>query len=66
MLGGEERVIELLENESRKQLREPLLHGEGNKGATQKSLFTNFFCQPSVLGKDLYTIEKFGLVQYVS
>ncbi|RWR79483.1 protein LAZ1 2 isoform X1 [Cinnamomum micranthum f. kanehirae] len=64
-LGGEERVRELLENESRKQLTEPLLHGEGNKGALQETSFTNFFCQPSVLGKDLYTIVMFGLVQYM-
>ena len=66
MLGGEERVRELLENESRKQLTEPLLRGEASKGVLQETSFTNFFCQPSVLGKDLYTIVKFGLVQYVS
>lgn len=64
-LGGEVKVIELLENESKKRLSEPLLQGDGNKGASQRSSFTNFFCQPNVMGKDLYTIEKFGLVQYM-
>ncbi|XP_058073668.1 protein LAZ1 homolog 2 isoform X2 [Magnolia sinica] len=64
-LGGEHRVIELLEDESRKQLSEPLLQDEGNKGAVQRSSFIHFFLWPSVLGKAVYTIEKFGLVQYM-
>ncbi|XP_010261796.1 PREDICTED: protein LAZ1 homolog 2 isoform X2 [Nelumbo nucifera] len=62
-LGGEERVITLLETESRKKLTKPLL--EDKKQAVQKRSFLNFFIRPSVLGKDLYTVEKFGLVQYM-
>ncbi|PPD97411.1 hypothetical protein GOBAR_DD05561 [Gossypium barbadense] len=71
--GGETRVIQLLENESRKRLGKLLLErGEGEGGGEeeeeeeihQKS-FCNFFFRPYLLGKDLLTIEKFGLVQYM-
>lgn len=65
-IGGERRVKELLENKHRKQLGKPLLEQEEeNQGAEQRS-FSNFFFRPCVLGKDLLSIEKFGLVQYVS
>ena len=63
MVGGERRVIELLENKSRKQLGEPLLEGAD---VVQQRSFCNFFFRPFTLGKDLLAIEKFGLVQYVS
>ena len=66
MVGGEERVIELLEDESRKLLSKPLLEEEGEKPKLHKRTCRNFFLQPCLLGKDLLTIEKFGLVQYVS
>lgn len=66
MVGGESRVIELLENKSRKQLGEPLLEGEDENCTVQDRSFSNFFFQPRTLGKDLLAIEKFGLVQYVS
>lgn len=36
-----------------------------NRGEEQRS-YINFFFRPCVLGKDLLSIEKFGLVQYVS
>lgn len=65
MLGGEERVIELLENELRKLLSKPLL-GEDEKQCLQQKSLWNFFMRPCVLGKDLLKIETFGLVQYVS
>ncbi|XP_052200538.1 protein LAZ1 homolog 2 [Diospyros lotus] len=64
-LGGERRVIELLEDESRKLLSKPLLEEEGEKSNLHTRACGNFFLQPSVLGKDLLTIEKFGLVQYM-
>lgn len=66
MLGGEERVVELLEDESKKSLKKPLLEGADENPQPQQRTFWNFFCQPDVLGEDLLTIEKFGLVQYVS
>ncbi|KAK9989882.1 hypothetical protein SO802_030121 [Lithocarpus litseifolius] len=64
-LGGESRVIELLENKSQKQLGEPLLEGEDENRTVQERSFSNFFFRPCTLGKDLLAIEKFGLVQYM-
>ncbi|KAK9989866.1 hypothetical protein SO802_030105, partial [Lithocarpus litseifolius] len=64
-LGGESRVIELLENKSQKQLGEPLLEGEDENHTVQERSFSNFFFRPCTLGKDLLAIEKFGLVQYM-
>uniref|UniRef100_A0A2N9I6A4 Protein LAZ1 homolog 2 n=1 Tax=Fagus sylvatica TaxID=28930 RepID=A0A2N9I6A4_FAGSY len=65
MVGGERRVIELLENKSRKQLGEPLLEGADENQTVQQRSFCNFFFRPFTLGKDLLAIEKFGLVQYM-
>lgn len=65
VLGGERRVVELLEIESTKQLEEPLIEGEEKRSRSQRKLW-NFFLKPRVLGEHLLTIEKFGLVQYVS
>ncbi|KAF9614825.1 hypothetical protein IFM89_020748 [Coptis chinensis] len=64
-LGGEERVVRLLEDETKKQFTEPLLEGQENKVALKNRSFRYFFHQPNVMGKNLYTIVKFGLVQYV-
>ncbi|KAL4180693.1 hypothetical protein AMTRI_Chr12g233930 [Amborella trichopoda] len=64
-LGGEERVIELLEVESRKQLTKPLLEDEGKNIAAKVPRFHDFFIGPSKLGKRLYSIVKFGIVQYM-
>ncbi|KAH7656497.1 Organic solute transporter subunit alpha/Transmembrane protein 184 [Dioscorea alata] len=58
-LGGEGEVIELLENEERKNLHEKLIEKK------ERRVGHEFFCNPSVLGEDLYTIVKFGLVQYM-
>ncbi|ERM99450.1 hypothetical protein AMTR_s00131p00101830 [Amborella trichopoda] len=63
-LGGEERVIELLEVESRKQLTKPLLEDEGKNIAAKVPRFHDFFIGPSKLGKRLSSIVKFGIVQY--
>ncbi|XP_042507922.1 LOW QUALITY PROTEIN: protein LAZ1 homolog 2 [Macadamia integrifolia] len=66
-LGGEERVMELLECESRKQLSKPSVKEDKPllEQAAHKRSFLNFFLQPSALGKDLYRTVKFGLVQYM-
>lgn len=59
-------VIELLENNSRKQLGKQLLEGaDENRSVHQKS-YRNFFFQPCILGEHLLVIIKFGPVQYVS
>lgn len=64
-LGGEERVVDLLEDESRRALNEPLLEeGEGKPLSRPKS-FRNFFLQPCALGRELFSIIRFGLVQYM-
>ncbi|KAK2449821.1 hypothetical protein P8452_13540 [Trifolium repens] len=65
-LGGEGKVLELLEDESEENIKKPLLHDsdENNNGTEQRS-FCNFFWRPCRLGKDLLAIEKFGLVQYM-
>lgn len=65
-LGGERRVIELLENKLRKQLDKPLLEETDENQGEERRSYINFFFRPFVLGKDLLIIEKFGLVQYVS
>ena len=59
-------MIELLDDESKKLLSKPLLEGADEKPKSRQRTFRNFFLQPRALGKDLLTIEKFGLVQYVS
>ena len=67
MPGGESSVIELLENQSKKQpISKPLLDEAGENRIEQHKSLRNFFFRPSVIGKDLLAIEKFGLVQYVS
>ncbi|PIA27611.1 hypothetical protein AQUCO_07600053v1 [Aquilegia coerulea] len=64
-LGGEDRVERSLENETRNHLSEPFLEGQDKKQALKKRSFSYFFRQPHVIGKNLYTIVKFGLVQYM-
>ncbi|KAF3439707.1 hypothetical protein FNV43_RR17985 [Rhamnella rubrinervis] len=66
-LGGELCVVELLENESRKLINKPLLEegGQGEKHSEEHRSLRNFFFRPYILGKELLTIEKFGLVQYM-
>ncbi|KAM0953035.1 putative organic solute transporter subunit alpha/Transmembrane protein [Dioscorea sansibarensis] len=56
---GKGKVIELLENEERKNLHEKLIKKK------KRRVGHTFFCNPSVLGEDLYTIVKFGIVQYM-
>ncbi|XP_048133624.1 protein LAZ1 homolog 2-like [Rhodamnia argentea] len=64
-LGGERQVIELLQDESRKLLQRPLLDHTSASPNKKGSRVWNFIFQPSVLGEDLLTIEKFGLVRYM-
>lgn len=65
ILGGEERVIELLENAARKEISVKLLKDEDEEVQHHHSI-SDFIFRPIVFGKDLYTILKFGVVQYVS
>ncbi|KAF5176289.1 Laz1-like protein [Thalictrum thalictroides] len=64
-LGGEDIVERLLENETRKHLSEPFLGEQDENQALQRRPFPYFFRQPHAIGKNLYTIVKFGLVQYM-
>ncbi|XP_031120514.1 protein LAZ1 homolog 2 [Ipomoea triloba] len=64
-LGGERKAVELLEEESRKQTRQPLLGGEGKPKTKQTTTFYNFMFHPCAVGERMLTIEKFGLVQYM-
>ncbi|XP_074280795.1 protein LAZ1 homolog 2 [Silene latifolia] len=64
-LGGEARVLELLENESRNVLKKPLLEETDGKTKPHNNKFCNFFLKPCALGKRLFSIIKFGLVQYM-
>ncbi|PNY12473.1 transmembrane protein 184C-like protein [Trifolium pratense] len=65
-LGGEGKVVELLEDESEENIKKPLLHDSDENNGTEQRSFCNFFWHPCRLGKDLLAIEKFGLVQYVA
>ncbi|XP_065849451.1 protein LAZ1 homolog 2 [Euphorbia lathyris] len=64
-LGGETRVVELLENESQRRLNLPLLGGKNENQGVRRGSFINFFCRPKMIGRDVFTIEKFGIVQYM-
>ncbi|KHN12292.1 Transmembrane protein 184C [Glycine soja] len=64
-LGGEGKVVEVLEDESAEQLSKSLLDGSDENHGIENRSFWNFFWYPSKLGKDLLTTEKFGLVQYM-
>ncbi|KAF6138813.1 hypothetical protein GIB67_025975 [Kingdonia uniflora] len=64
ILGGEGRVVELLDKESRKHLNEPLLELD-EKQTLQRGSFISFFRRPEELGSSAYTVVKFGLVQYM-
>lgn len=64
--GGERRVVELLENQSGKLLNEALVEGEDENIRKPHWSLRDFFFRPTIIGKYLFTIVKFGLVQYVS
>lgn len=65
MLGGEGKVVELLEDEYAEHLGKSLLDGLEENHNTDDTSFCNFFWHRGKLGKDLLTIEIFGLVEYV-
>ncbi|KAL6274369.1 hypothetical protein ACE6H2_025061 [Prunus campanulata] len=65
-LGGERRVVELLENQSGKLLNKPLVEGTDENRTEPHWSLRNFFLRPCILGKHLLNIEKFGLVQYMA
>lgn len=62
LIGGELQVVELLEDQAKKEIETPLLEENRNQSKT----FRNFILHPSFLGMKLFTIIKFGLVQYVN
>ncbi|KAJ1296763.1 hypothetical protein BS78_01G327100 [Paspalum vaginatum] len=64
-LGGEQQVFRLLENRKREELSAPLLENQDKAQDHNRSRVYNFFCDPNALGESLYTIIKFGLVQYM-
>ncbi|OQU92413.1 protein LAZ1 homolog 2 isoform X2 [Sorghum bicolor] len=64
-LGGEQQVFHLLENRRRDDLSEQLLESQDKTHAHNRSRVYSFFCDPNALGENLYTIIKFGLVQYM-
>ncbi|TVU46611.1 hypothetical protein EJB05_06156 [Eragrostis curvula] len=64
-LGGERQVFQLLENRKREELSEQLLESQDKTKAHNRSRVRNFFWEPNALGEKLYTIIKFGLVQYM-
>ncbi|CAN1243337.1 Protein LAZ1 homolog 2 [Linum perenne] len=69
-LGGEARVLEILETDSQRQLVQPFLKEDDEekqgRPLRQRSSIINFFCHPCVIGRDLFNIERFGLVQYMA
>ncbi|XP_024186273.1 protein LAZ1 homolog 2 isoform X1 [Rosa chinensis] len=64
-LGGERRVVELLENQSGKILNKALVEGEDENCRKPHWSLRNFFRRPTIIGKNLLIIVKFGLVQYM-
>lgn len=58
------QVIELLEDQAKKEIEKPLLEGDTSH-QTQRKTFRNFVLHPCLVGKELFPIIKFGLVQYV-
>uniref|UniRef100_A0A0D3FJN5 Uncharacterized protein n=1 Tax=Oryza barthii TaxID=65489 RepID=A0A0D3FJN5_9ORYZ len=63
-LGGERQVFRLLENKKREELTEQLLESQDKAQVRNRSRVHIFFWDPNALGERLYTIIKFGLVQY--
>jgi hypothetical protein len=59
-------VVGLLENKRMEELSEQLLDRQEKAKDHNRSTTRNFFRDPNALGERLYTIIKFGLVQYVS
>ena len=64
-LGGERQVVGLLEKERMEELSEQLLESQEKAKYRNRSRLRDFFCDPNALGESLYTIIKFGLVQYM-
>ncbi|XP_047043238.1 protein LAZ1 homolog 2-like [Lolium rigidum] len=64
-LGGERQVVGLLENKRMEELSEQLLDRQEKAKDHKRSTTRNFFRDPNALGERLYTIIKFGLVQYM-
>ncbi|CAN1224245.1 Protein LAZ1 homolog 2 [Linum grandiflorum] len=74
-LGGEGRVLQILESDSKRQLVKPLMQEQEQDEEKQdhhvaalgrRPSMLNFFFHPCVIGSDLFDIERFGLVQYMA
>ncbi|EMS60248.1 hypothetical protein TRIUR3_11074 [Triticum urartu] len=63
--GGERQVVGLLEKERMEELSEQLLESQEKAKNRNQSRLRDFFCDPNAMGESLYTIIKFGLVQYM-
>ncbi|KAI5660768.1 hypothetical protein M9H77_20091 [Catharanthus roseus] len=64
-LGGEERTIEFMEREGRASSRTPLLDHGSERGMVKHHFPLNYILKPWKLGRRVYQIIKFGIVQYM-
>ncbi|KAK6946524.1 Organic solute transporter subunit alpha/Transmembrane protein 184 [Dillenia turbinata] len=64
-LGGEERTIEFMEREGRASSKTPLLEHGSEKGTIKHPFPMNYLFKPWRLGRWLYQVIKFGIVQYM-
>ncbi|XP_010555181.1 PREDICTED: protein LAZ1 isoform X1 [Tarenaya hassleriana] len=64
-LGGEERTIEFMERQGRMSFKTPLLDHNDDKGTIKHPFPMNYILKPWRLGRWLYQVVKFGIVQYM-
>ncbi|PIN13970.1 hypothetical protein CDL12_13412 [Handroanthus impetiginosus] len=64
-LGGEERTIEFMEREGRASLKASLLDHGSEKGTVKHPFPLNYILRPWKLGRWVYMVIKFGIVQYM-
>ncbi|XP_011085372.1 protein LAZ1 isoform X1 [Sesamum indicum] len=64
-LGGEERAIEFMEREGRASAKTPLLDHGSERGIVKHPFPLNYILKPWKLGRWVYQVIKFGIVQYM-
>ncbi|XP_060187343.1 protein LAZ1-like isoform X2 [Lycium barbarum] len=64
-LGGEERAILFMEREGRAASKMPLLEHGSEKGVVKHLFPMNYLLKPWKLGRWVYQVIKFGIVQYM-
>ncbi|KAL0291693.1 UNVERIFIED_CONTAM: protein LAZ1 [Sesamum calycinum] len=64
-LGGEERAIEFMEREGRASAKTPLLDHGSERGIVKHPFPMNYILKPWKLGRWVYQVIKFGIVQYM-